>query len=283
MSRKHNQQDQDDMLPEYDFTGAVRGKYYESYTKGREFVLRESDVSTAHLVFKDSGGVDAAKLGDLLFLFRGAYAAGLEAISSGLSKTEVDLERLLRIHLRNLDVQRVDSLFSKELGTDALITRSVQYSSPLEVGLSGVKEGIRAAVLLAGGNSEQFSKNTETRILMPTIEAAIQRLRSALVPGIRAPLGFGIRSRRVKLSKEELKELLRHDPSTEKRGGFQRFLIGLQSRVNRISGELYLSETEMNTILRHGRTPQKGGWQASIRQIFGRHFDFPPIQKKKKP
>jgi len=47
----------DDMLPEYDFSGAVRGKYYEHYQQGTNVVLLEPDVAQA---FKDSESVNRA-------------------------------------------------------------------------------------------------------------------------------------------------------------------------------------------------------------------------------
>ena len=47
----------DDLLPEYDFTGAVRGKYYERYRQGTNVVLLEPDVAQA---FKDSESVNRA-------------------------------------------------------------------------------------------------------------------------------------------------------------------------------------------------------------------------------
>ena len=37
----------DEMLPEYDFSGAVRGKYYARYSKGTNVVLLEPDVAEA--------------------------------------------------------------------------------------------------------------------------------------------------------------------------------------------------------------------------------------------
>ena len=47
----------DDMLPEYDFSNGVRGKYYEAYKKGTNVVLLEADVAE---VFKDSTSVNSA-------------------------------------------------------------------------------------------------------------------------------------------------------------------------------------------------------------------------------
>ncbi len=48
---------EDDMLPEYDFTGGVRGKYAEQYRQGTNVVLLEPDVARA---FRDSEAVNRA-------------------------------------------------------------------------------------------------------------------------------------------------------------------------------------------------------------------------------
>lgn len=47
----------DDLQPEYDFSGAVRGKYYERYQQGTNVVLLDQDVARA---FKDSESVNRA-------------------------------------------------------------------------------------------------------------------------------------------------------------------------------------------------------------------------------
>jgi len=47
----------DDLLPEYDFSGAVRGKYYEQYRQGTNVVLLDPDVAET---FKDSEAVNRA-------------------------------------------------------------------------------------------------------------------------------------------------------------------------------------------------------------------------------
>ena len=56
MSRKP-EEDDDGMLPEYDFSGAVRGKYAEQYREGTNVVLLEADVAQA---FRDSEAVNRA-------------------------------------------------------------------------------------------------------------------------------------------------------------------------------------------------------------------------------
>jgi hypothetical protein len=50
-------EDDDDMQPEYDFSGAVRGKYYERYQQGTNVVLLDPDVAQT---FKDSESVNRA-------------------------------------------------------------------------------------------------------------------------------------------------------------------------------------------------------------------------------
>ncbi|MFN7955622.1 MAG: hypothetical protein U0610_28155 [bacterium] len=48
-------QHEDDLLPEYDFTGGVRGKYLERYREGTNVVLLDPDVAEA---FPDSAAVN---------------------------------------------------------------------------------------------------------------------------------------------------------------------------------------------------------------------------------
>ena len=47
----------DEMRPEYDLRGGVRGKYYERYKQGTNVVLLEPDIAR---VFRDSTTVNAA-------------------------------------------------------------------------------------------------------------------------------------------------------------------------------------------------------------------------------
>ena len=47
----------DEMRPEYDLRGGVRGKYYERYKQGTNVVLLEPDLAK---VFRDSATVNEA-------------------------------------------------------------------------------------------------------------------------------------------------------------------------------------------------------------------------------
>ena len=57
MSRKHQTDDSDEMRPEYDFTNAVRGKYYERYRRGTNVVVLDPDLSE---VFPNAAAVNDA-------------------------------------------------------------------------------------------------------------------------------------------------------------------------------------------------------------------------------
>ena len=47
----------DEMRPEYDFSGGVRGKHYKAYRAGTNVVFLEPDVAE---VFRDSASVNRA-------------------------------------------------------------------------------------------------------------------------------------------------------------------------------------------------------------------------------
>ena len=54
---QENKPDRDEMRPEYDIRGGVRGKYYERYQKGTNVVVLAPDVAA---VFRDSQSVNQA-------------------------------------------------------------------------------------------------------------------------------------------------------------------------------------------------------------------------------
>jgi hypothetical protein len=47
----------DEMRPEYDFSGGVRGKYYEAYMQSSNVVVLDPDVAE---IFRDSASVNEA-------------------------------------------------------------------------------------------------------------------------------------------------------------------------------------------------------------------------------
>ena len=130
------------------------------------------------------------------------------------------------------------------------------------------------AVILSGGKINIDLKSGKIEADLPPIADGIRKLREVLSKSHKAQLAYGVNARKIKLSAQEFNELMKFDPATKRRGGFQRFLIGMQVRINRGTREITLSDHEMDMILRHGKQPWKGGWQKSIMKIFGRHFDL---------
>ncbi len=57
MNRKAKTRSADDMRPEYDFSGGVRGKFYKEYMKGANVVLLDPDVAE---VFPNAQAVNTA-------------------------------------------------------------------------------------------------------------------------------------------------------------------------------------------------------------------------------
>ena len=231
-----------------------------------------------HLSFPDQGRIDAADIGHYLFLFRGAYAAALPLVrhqpTKAASAKLKTLEVRLRSKLSNLNVKSIDGLFSRSLGDDAPVPERIGHESPLEIIMSGILVALTLAVILSGGTVKFDVKLAKLEAILPPIGEGIKKLRQALTRAPRARLAYGVRPKRIILSFTEFTELMKYDPTTKTRGGFQRLLIGMQCRVNRTTHELELSDHEMDMILRHGRNPGKGGWQSSIKTIFADHFDL---------
>ena len=73
--------DTDDMRPEYDFSGGVRGKHHKAYREDTNVVLLEPEVAR---VFRDSAAVNRA-LRMLIDLADGEVQRNLTGGSSGRS------------------------------------------------------------------------------------------------------------------------------------------------------------------------------------------------------
>ena len=75
---QENKGNNDEMRPEYDISGGVRGKYYDRYREGTNVVLLERDVAA---VFQDSESVNRA-LRMLIDVARGNAAREAETSSN---------------------------------------------------------------------------------------------------------------------------------------------------------------------------------------------------------
>ena len=100
----------------------------------------------------------------------------------------------------------------------------------------------------------------------------VKSLRKALGLGNSIDAGYGIRGRIVKFTKEEYSALLLQAPESKNKGGFQRFLVGIQGRVNKQTLQLEVSEHDLERIYRWKANPRKGGWQSRFKKISGRLF-----------
>jgi site-specific DNA-methyltransferase (adenine-specific) len=74
----------------------------------------------------------------------------------------------------------------------------------------------------------------------------------------------------ITLNSEEIKDLLKQNPSSEKDGGWQGLLVGLQKRLNKTTGNLTLTETDIGQIKRYAFYYKGGGWQSRLMGILGR-------------
>lgn len=79
-------------------------------------------------------------------------------------------------------------------------------------------------------------------------------------------------ARVVRLLKSEITELDQQDPATAGDGGFQSLLVSLQERVDRITGELSLSDNDLERIQRYAYDYKQGGWQDRLERIFCREL-----------
>jgi hypothetical protein len=267
MSPNHNDNDADEMLPEYDLSGGVRGKHFLKYSGVFRGVLSQVPV-TRTFVFPDHESLDASHIGNLLFLVKGAYNVGIDAAERTRVGRIADWGVALKDHISRIDVATMQNVLARDLGRANVVPTDLSYHSPLTMTLTGHIEGLWSAAVLAGVKPDL---TVPANVEMPSVSASVTALRKALYPE-RSFVGFGINVVRIRLSKEEFAELMRVDPATRERGGFQRLLVSLQLKVDRRSRILSLSGWEVELLVRYGRKPFAGGWQARIRRVFGQHL-----------
>jgi hypothetical protein len=235
-------------------------------------------ADTARLTFVEEGRPEATEVGHFMFLFRGVYAAAATTLpASELKQWQTRLpalEQRLRKELASLQLTETSALFSNALGARSLSVRRLAVESPLEIVMIGVGAALALAVILSGGTIKFDVKAGSFEASLPALGEGIKKLREALAPKTRVVLESGVQPVRVKLAPAEFNELMKFDPKSEKKGGFQRVLIGMQYRINRTTKELELSAHDVDVIMKYGRQPKKGGWQASLKKIFGKHFDL---------
>ncbi len=147
---------------------------------------------------------------------------------------------------------------------------TIKRNSPLEIVLACSITFLTLAVIFSGGKIKANSKGFEA--VLPSLGEGIKSLKSALGLGGNVTSSYSIRTIKIKLNSEEVKTLQLQHPSQKNKGGFQNFLIGLQSRLNRSTNELTLSDVDLERVMNYKADPKKGGFQSRFKKIFGRHF-----------
>ncbi len=56
-SKTRRKSEENDLLPEYDFSGGVRGKYYRAYHQGYEVKIHKADGTVEEHIYKPEEGV----------------------------------------------------------------------------------------------------------------------------------------------------------------------------------------------------------------------------------
>lgn len=76
----------------------------------------------------------------------------------------------------------------------------------------------------------------------------------------------------VTLNATEMKVLFRQDPATRRNGGYQSLLVRLQGNINSATGELALTDSDLERIPRYAFDYGNGGWEGRLMAIFRRHL-----------
>ena len=76
--------------------------------------------------------------------------------------------------------------------------------------------------------------------------------------------------RTVILQAGEIAELDKQDPSTEYDGGYQKLVVGMQRRIDRKTGELVLTDNDLEKIQRFAFDYGNVGWETTLMGAFGR-------------
>ncbi len=227
------------------------------------------------LVFEDNGeDVKVCELADFLFLFQAIYRLGSELTRKEQESANRGYADAVKIVKRKIhfEGENLNRFFIEDVTPKRLIPICVSQKSPIEIYFRGISILLAIAVIISGGEFEVSP--TRIRAKLPPIGEGIKKLRDVFTSETKMPIGYSVGVRKIIFSKEEYNEIMRQDPETRNRGGFQGFLIGLQCRTKKKDRSIELSPSDVDKILKRGSNPKKGGWQSRIRKIFGGHFSF---------
>lgn len=219
------------------------------------------------IIADDAGDLEPKQLSEFLAL--------LEACTIAASDLKVDWDVTqpfpteIGERFRRISPLKWNEYFDRQ-HPELISIHSMTRNSPFELALAGSLILISIAVVFSGGSIKASAKGFEAKL--PSLGDGIASLKKALGLGGKVTSSYSIRTITIKLNSEETKALLRQDASQRNKGGFQNFLIGLQSRLNRTTKELTLTDVDLERIMRYKSDPKKGGFQSRFKKIFGRHF-----------
>jgi site-specific DNA-methyltransferase (adenine-specific) len=78
----------------------------------------------------------------------------------------------------------------------------------------------------------------------------------------------------VVLNQEEIAELFKQDEAKRGDGGWQARFVKFQQRLNKTTGELALTDDDVEWIKKYGSQPKAGSWERWITAAFERHIDL---------
>ncbi|MBI5385985.1 MAG: hypothetical protein HZA90_15010 [Verrucomicrobia bacterium] len=230
-------------------------------------------MQTIMLEIRDeSAALNPAELADFLYLFQGANVALSRIVPEKdrelMRSPSEDERQSFRSRLARFSPDDLDTFFDPAAGQEILQIKRISRQSPIEIVFCGCAFLLTLAVMFSGGEIVINEKGS-FKAKLPPFGVGLKSLREALGLTRKVQAGFGIRWISIKLNAEEKATLLKKLNGT---GGFQSLLSRLQPRLNRTTGDLELSQQDLQRIYRYKAKPQTGGFQARFEKIFGRHF-----------
>jgi hypothetical protein len=220
-------------------------------------------IGQIHIIFQDDSEFNVSELTEFISLLN-AIVEVLEQRFFELPESESDIfndlekEKASRI-LNSLTPIEWNDYVKASKDSNFGIS-SISKNSPLEITICGCLVLVTLALVFSGGE------------LTCTLGEGLKTLREAVSIGKHIEISFGVQRVTIKLNKTEMDLLMQQDPSTESRGGFQKYLIGLQYRANKSTREIVLDQQDIEKIKRLKNNPSKGGFQSRFNKIFGRHI-----------
>jgi hypothetical protein len=229
-------------------------------------------TSITLLVNEQTETLNPDELAGFIFLFRAAYGLACRELreerDDELQDVEEQVGRVIKA-AKKLRLEQLQRLFNEAPQGEDLQVTTISRRSPLEIALAGTLICLAVAVILSGGKLKGGPDGFEAE-LRP-LGDGIKKLREGLGLSSQVTTGYSVQVVVVRLSTEEFRLLME---SVRGQGGFQSFFAELQHRINKSTRRLPLYPPDIDRICRHGREPKKGGFQAKLRKVFGRHFSL---------